>query len=151
MTRDDRILFGLLRELLAGESQVRNCLESVSDVAENMVGKGLKDGRCNRTACGNHRGIVWYNRGSRAYYCGNCAWEINRYNFGGEILCVDVTTLKPTYQVGQRVRILSQHGLPETFGTVIEDSPHIPLLVIKPDSNSGGFTFRYESVEALEK
>lgn len=41
--------------------------------------KGTKEGACARKACtisGNE--VVWYNSSTRAYYCGQCAWKINR-------------------------------------------------------------------------
>lgn len=141
-------MFDLIRDILRRDREEQELREAKE--AEDLSGKGEKDGRCNRTACGSRRDVVWYNRGSRAYYCKRCAFEINRYNFSGEVLCVDVTVLTPTYQPGQRVRLLSQHGLSETTGTVIEDSPHITLLVVKPDVADSGYVYSYDNVEPLE-
>lgn len=38
--------------------------------------KGLYNGSCNRRTC-QKPGATWYNRGSYAYYCSNCARKIN--------------------------------------------------------------------------
>lgn len=42
--------------------------------------KGKRGGSCNRTAC-QAPGAIWWNRGSRAWYCEGCAILINE--FGG--------------------------------------------------------------------
>lgn len=47
--------------------------------------KGDYKGRCNRTACQDPEAVVWYNTGTRKYYCWHCAYLINtdgcqRYN-----------------------------------------------------------------------
>jgi len=39
--------------------------------------KGVEGGNCNRTAC-QQPGAIWYNTGTRAYYCRNCAITIQR-------------------------------------------------------------------------
>lgn len=147
-------MFDLIRDILEREHQDR--VKAEKEKVDDLSGWGEKDGRCNRTACGSRHEVVWYNRGSRAYYCEYCATEINRHNFGGQTLCVDVRTLKSTYEVGQRVRILARDGLPERVGTVLEDSPHIPLLVVRPDSDGtgyispGGYAYRYEHIAPVE-
>lgn len=46
--------------------------------------KGVKRGACNRSAC-LAPGAIFFNSGSRAYYCPKCAREINRAN--GQELC----------------------------------------------------------------
>ena len=38
----------------------------------NPALKGKKNGNCNRTAC-QAPGAVFYNKGTRAYYCRRCA------------------------------------------------------------------------------
>lgn len=40
--------------------------------------KGRKNGSCNRRAC-QKSGAVWFNKSTRAYYCGDCAHQINHY------------------------------------------------------------------------
>lgn len=42
--------------------------------------KGQKNGSCNRTACQKPLVRNWFNRSTRAYYCSNCAHELNRAN-----------------------------------------------------------------------
>jgi len=39
--------------------------------------KGISGGNCNRTAC-QKPNAIWYNEGTYAYYCRNCAIEIQR-------------------------------------------------------------------------
>jgi len=39
--------------------------------------KGVKDGNCNRTAC-QAPNAIWWNTGTRAYYCHHCAITIQR-------------------------------------------------------------------------
>ena len=39
--------------------------------------KGQKNGHCNRMACQSPDNVVWYNSGTGAYYCPNCAQMIN--------------------------------------------------------------------------
>jgi len=39
--------------------------------------KGVKDGNCNRTAC-QAPNAIWWNTGTRAYYCRSCAIAIQR-------------------------------------------------------------------------
>jgi len=41
--------------------------------------KGEKHGLCNRQAC-LKLGATWYNRGTQAYYCEECALWINQVN-----------------------------------------------------------------------
>ncbi len=47
--------------------------------AKNMSMKGKFDGLCNRSAC-LRPGAKWYNRGSYAFYCEDCAHMLNREN-----------------------------------------------------------------------
>jgi hypothetical protein len=56
---------------------------------EKKADKGKKAGSCNRTAC-QRPGAVWWNRGSYAFYCGDCAHMLNRANrdFPDGDLCV---------------------------------------------------------------
>lgn len=63
--------------------------------------KGHYNGLCNRSAC-LAPGATWYNRGSYAFYCANCAWDLSNdpFNkkdaqklFGGP-LCIEITDLK---------------------------------------------------------
>ena len=42
----------------------------------NKPDKGLKNGSCNVATC-QKPGADWYNKSTRAYYCGECAREIN--------------------------------------------------------------------------
>lgn len=44
--------------------------------------KGKKHGLCNRTACQSPKNVVWYNFGTYAYYCPECAKLINKANKG---------------------------------------------------------------------
>ncbi len=39
--------------------------------------KGIRGGNCNRTAC-QQPNAIWYNKGSFAWYCRNCAITIQR-------------------------------------------------------------------------
>ena len=56
--------------------------------------KGLKGGNCNVTAC-QKPDATYYNKSTQAYYCGECATEINWPGgradtmklFGCELLC----------------------------------------------------------------
>ena len=51
--------------------------------------KGLLHGSCNRTAC-QRPGAIYFNHGTRAYYCEMCAAELNRWNpegYDGHLLC----------------------------------------------------------------
>ena len=43
------------------------------------MGKGMQGGECNRTACHNPD-AQWFNRSTRAYYCGECAMKLNHAN-----------------------------------------------------------------------
>jgi len=57
--------------------------------------KGVKGGSCNVTACQEPESAFYFNKSTRAYYCENCAREINwvggRANvmelYGVELLC----------------------------------------------------------------
>jgi hypothetical protein len=49
--------------------------------------KGLKYGRCNVTAC-QRPGAQYYNKSTRAYYCEDCAREINWP--GGRADCMEL-------------------------------------------------------------
>lgn len=42
--------------------------------------KGKKNGKCNRSCCLSPVDVVFYNKGSRAYYCPECAMIINDSN-----------------------------------------------------------------------
>jgi len=42
--------------------------------------KGRKDGLCNRGICQSPDEVVFYNKGTRKYYCPNCADRINYAN-----------------------------------------------------------------------
>lgn len=57
--------------------------------------KGTYLGNCNRTAC-QAPGAVWWNFGSRSWYCRDCAILLNRENakwvkqdIGRDVLCED--------------------------------------------------------------
>jgi hypothetical protein len=59
----------------------------------NKEDKGLKNGSCNVTAC-QEPGAIYFNKSTRAYYCQDCAKEINKYNrvdclrlYGTPLLC----------------------------------------------------------------
>ena len=41
-------------------------------------GKGLEGQNCNRTACQEPNSAHYYNTGTKAYYCLECAMKINR-------------------------------------------------------------------------
>lgn len=47
-----------------------------------MKKKGQKNGICNRSACMSSvlEEVIFYNKGTRKYYCGNCALLINNAN-----------------------------------------------------------------------
>ena len=59
-----------------------------------MENKGEYNCECNRTACKNKHAI-FYNHSTKKYYCGSCAYEINKWaqdfkkEYGHE-LCVKV-------------------------------------------------------------
>jgi len=42
--------------------------------------KGQFSGLCNRSACLSPREVIWYNWGSHAFYCEDCARMLNREN-----------------------------------------------------------------------
>jgi hypothetical protein len=46
----------------------------------NKAGKGLKNGSCNRTRC-QCSPADWYNHGSGAWYCEDCAIDIGQDSF----------------------------------------------------------------------
>lgn len=57
--------------------------------------KGGYKGQCNRTACYNEKGVVWYHNDTKKYYCKRCADVLNNdpYNkadalriYGGALL-----------------------------------------------------------------
>lgn len=51
--------------------------------------KGLKDGSCNRRTC-QAPGATWWNKGTGAYYCKDCARKINsacRFD-GFDMICL---------------------------------------------------------------
>lgn len=117
---------------------------------ENDQDKGKKNGRCNRTACGSRRDVVWYNRGSQAYYCEACAVLINRYRPSDmAILCVDTTTLIPRFNPGDRVTITSRFGMEPTIGNVIEDKPHVPMVLVEIDGTTYGFDYDHLELSNL--
>lgn len=139
-------MFDLIQDILARDIADRKRAKD----AEDMTGKGELNGRCNRTACGSRRNVVWWNRGSRAYYCPKCACEINAYRPKGmEVLCVDTTTLTPKYQPGDRVRILARFGIPERTGKVRMDHPQIPCVTVELDTCHSAYDFEYDSLEPL--
>jgi len=41
--------------------------------------KGKHGGNCNVTAC-QRPGAWFFNRGTNAYYCFDCAWDIHKFN-----------------------------------------------------------------------
>ena len=45
-------------------------------MSKNHPDKGKKGGRCNVTAC-QKPGAMWFNKSTEAYYCEDCAREIN--------------------------------------------------------------------------
>ena len=60
----------------------------------NTNQQGQYKGTCNRTVC-NNTNAVFYNHIRLMYYCGSCAYEINKYNIEfrikhGHELCVKV-------------------------------------------------------------
>lgn len=46
-------------------------------VNNNRSDKGLKNGSCNVTACQRPNSAVYFNKSTRAYYCKQCAEQIN--------------------------------------------------------------------------
>lgn len=46
---------------------------------EEAPGKGLEGLNCNRTACQLPNSAHWQHKDSKAFYCMNCAWDINEY------------------------------------------------------------------------
>jgi hypothetical protein len=48
--------------------------------------KGLLNGACNRSAC-LARPATWFNTSTRAHYCPDCAFLINRHCPRGEHIC----------------------------------------------------------------
>lgn len=69
--------------------------KQVSEQQEKI--KGKKFGLCNRSVCQSVDNVVWYNGGTRAFYCPKCAALINRSNHEilGYNLCVDQTQIPP--------------------------------------------------------
>jgi hypothetical protein len=47
--------------------------------AKNAELKGKRDGNCNVSACQKH-GATWFNTAMRAYYCEDCADDINYWS-----------------------------------------------------------------------
>lgn len=69
----------------------------------NKPDKGLKNGSCNRTAC-QRPNAIYFNKSTRAYYCEDCAREINWLGgradtqrlYGTPLLCeIDAETATP--------------------------------------------------------
>lgn len=122
--------------------------EDLDTPMTDMSGKGEKNGRCNITACGSRRHVVWYNRGTRAYYCKACAFAINRYCNPNELLCFD-TTNASKYGIGERIRIIKDR----TEGIILEEIL-CEGLVIKFEGELGarypqGHFVRYTEVELI--
>lgn len=61
----------------------------------NNPDKGIKGGSCNVTACQKPDSAVYFNKSTKAYYCRDCAREINwpggradvKSLYGVEFLC----------------------------------------------------------------
>ncbi|AMB48311.1 hypothetical protein [Methylobacterium sp. AMS5] len=65
-----------------------------AEAREKAILKGIFDGNCNVTRCQRViKGENWFNTSTRAYYCGTCAREINRWSQRdeGKVICVEVT------------------------------------------------------------
>lgn len=52
--------------------------------SKHVKKKGHKNGLCNRSSCLSPDNVIWYNLGSYAYYCPDCANLINKSNFNTE-------------------------------------------------------------------
>lgn len=42
--------------------------------------KGKKNGACNRSACLSEHNVIFFNKGTRLYYCDICAKRINEFH-----------------------------------------------------------------------
>ncbi|MDO8414843.1 MAG: hypothetical protein Q7S87_01380 [Agitococcus sp.] len=62
-----------------GKSNVPSIINDKAATTRSTVLKGKQDGNCNVTAC-QKPGATWWNTSTRAYYCANCASEINRWS-----------------------------------------------------------------------
>lgn len=49
-------------------------------VEQRLRLKGVKNGFCNRGACLSDQNVIFYNRGSRKYYCDKCSLRINEFH-----------------------------------------------------------------------
>jgi hypothetical protein len=56
-----------------------NCAMDVVtiDQFQDKNNKGIKDGKCNLSSCKTNQPATWYNHGSYAYYCEECAIRLN--------------------------------------------------------------------------
>jgi hypothetical protein len=74
-------------------------MQRLADEAEKLGLKGRWNLLCNRTQC-LRPPALWYNRGSYAFYCDDCARDLNRVNRhdaeellgAGQKLCIEITT-----------------------------------------------------------
>lgn len=57
--------------------QTERCLRKANVCSKQ---KGKKEGFCNRLACLSPDNILYFNLGTRAYYCETCAREIQAVN-----------------------------------------------------------------------
>ncbi len=107
--------------------------------------KGLLNGNCNRTAC-QKPGATWYNKSTRAYYCEECAHEINRANIADSLrlymtplLCTPAG--EPVIETVASVKIDQiTHYQGEVFDfeeddTPFEDEPEVPEAETEEDYN----------------
>lgn len=64
----------LLNDDVPTMDEVRSAIDKVMD--EQLTPKGVKNGRCNVTAC-QKPGANYFNKSTKKYYCAECAREIN--------------------------------------------------------------------------
>lgn len=63
------------------EMQSENYIKYQLKLKDLKKYKGRFDGLCNRRACLTQREVHWYNWGSYAFYCKDCARMLNRANY----------------------------------------------------------------------
>lgn len=81
-------------EVVAMIARQARSIATSSDIAATTPLKGQFDGNCNRTACQTLiAGANFWNTSTRAYYCGQCARDINHWSRrdDNQIICLPVT------------------------------------------------------------
>lgn len=76
--------------------------------------KGKRGGNCNRERC-QKPGAWWYNRGSLAWYCEDCAWILNGANpkpfADGKLMVIYVPESLSEEQVTKATKFVSWKGV----------------------------------------